>query len=434
MKRLFTLILISLLVALVFSQVKNVIYFIGDGMGLSQVYLTSMLEGRPLSLMKTPYIGLVKTHSANSWVTDSAAAGTALASGFKTNNGMINILPDGTVVPTIFEVAKTYGVRTGIVVTCRVTHATPAAFYAHVKSRDEENEIARQLVENETVDVVMGGGWANFLPKDLGGKRDDNLNLIELAKEKGYIYVKTREELSKISADSDKILALFAPSHLDPASSRKEQPMLYEMVEKVLEILSKDDEPFFLMVEGSQIDWEAHDNDIYGVWKEVKEFDKAVQVALDFALKRGDTLVIVTADHETGGLGLSSGDYRVDVDKIRNFKKTTDWIMANYSPKDREKFKKAIEEYFGLTLSDEDLNRISMSKNPKIELGRILGEKVSVGWTTTTHSGTPVPIFAFGPGAENFTGFLDNTEIPRIIMKLTGYSLQYPLLKEPVTK
>jgi alkaline phosphatase len=434
MKRLFTLILISLLVALVFSQVKNVIYFIGDGMGLSQVYLTSMLEGRPLSLMKTPYIGLVKTHSANSWVTDSAAAGTALASGFKTNNGMINILPDGTVVPTIFEVAKTYGVRTGIVVTCRVTHATPAAFYAHVKSRDEENEIARQLVENETVDVVMGGGWANFLPKDLGGKRDDNLNLIELAKEKGYIYVKTREELSKISADSDKILALFAPSHLDPASSRKEQPMLYEMVEKVLEILSKDDEPFFLMVEGSQIDWEAHDNDIYGVWKEVKEFDKAVQVALDFALKRGDTLVIVTADHETGGLGLSSGDYRVDVDKIRNFKKTTDWIMANYSPKDQEKFKKAIEEYFGLTLSDEDLNRISMSKNPKIELGRILGEKVSVGWTTTTHSGTPVPIFAFGPGAENFTGFFDNTEIPRIIMKLTGYSLQYSLLKEPVTK
>lgn len=277
MKRLFTLILISLLVALVFSQVKNVIYLIGDGMGLSQVYLTSMLEGRPLSLMKTPYIGLVKTHSANSWVTDSAAAGTALASGFKTNNGMINILPDGTVVPTIFEVAKTYGVRTGIVVTCRVTHATPAAFYAHVKSRNEENEIARQLVENETVDVVMGGGWANFLPKDLGGKRDDNLNLIELAKEKGYIYVKTREELSKISADSDKILALFAPSHLDPASSRKEQPMLYEMVEKVLEILSKDDEPFFLMVEGSQIDWEAHDNDIYGVWKEVVEFDKAVQ-------------------------------------------------------------------------------------------------------------------------------------------------------------
>jgi len=158
MRKFFTLFVVLITLVSLFSQVRNVIYFIGDGMGLSQAYAVSMIEGRPLSFMKTPYGGFVKTHSANSWVTDSAAAGTALASGFKTNNGMINILPDGTVVPTIFEIAKAYGVKTGIVVTCRVTHATPAAFYAHVKSRNEENEIARQLVESETVDLIMGGG------------------------------------------------------------------------------------------------------------------------------------------------------------------------------------------------------------------------------------------------------------------------------------
>ncbi|AJG40654.1 MULTISPECIES: alkaline phosphatase [Thermotoga] len=432
MRRLIVLVLALLLVAFSFSQVKNIIYFIGDGMGLSQAYLTSLIEGRPLSFMKTPYTGLVKTHSVDSWVTDSAAAGTALASGFKTKNGMINVLPDGTRVPTIFEIAKAYGAKTGIVVTCRVTHATPAAFYAHVKSRSEENEIARQLVESETVDLVMGGGWANFLPESLGGKRSDGLNLIEMAKKKGYVYVTKKEDLMKLPENTEKVLALFAPSHLDPASSREEQPMLYEMVKKALEILSNDEEPFFLMVEGSQIDWEAHDNDIYGVWKEVVEFDRAVQVALDFALKRGDTLVIVTADHETGGLALSSGDYRVDVDRIRKFSKTTDWILANYSLKDRESFKKAIEKYFGLTLSDSDLDRITSSNNSKVELGRVLSEKVNVGWTTTSHSGVPVPIYAFGPGAENFTGFLDNTDIPRIMMKLAGYSLQYPLVKEPV--
>ncbi|PLV58745.1 alkaline phosphatase [Thermotoga sp. KOL6] len=435
MRRLFVLFFVILAIALSFSQVKNVIYFIGDGMGLAHAYLTSMIEGRPLSFMKTPYVGLVKTHSANSWVTDSAAAGTALASGFKTNNGMINILPDGTIVPTIFEVAKAYGVKTGIIVTCRVTHATPAAFYAHVKSRGEENEIAKQLIESETIDVVMGGGWANFLPKSLGGKRNDELDLIEIAREKGYAYVTTKSDLMQLPADAEKVLALFAPSHLAPASERSgDQPMLYEMVEKALEILSKDNEPFFLMVEGSQIDWEAHGNDVYGVWKEVLEFDKAVQVALDFALRRGDTLVVVTADHETGGLGLSAGDYMVDVEKIRGFTKTADWIMANYSTADKESFKEAIKEYFGLTLSDEDLERISASKKPSAELGKILSEKVNVGWTTTSHSGVPVPVYAFGPGAENFTGFLDNTEIPRIIMRLTGYTLQYPLVKEPTIK
>jgi len=430
------LLLVSLLLVLLtfssLAQVRNVILCIGDGMGLPHVHLTALIEGRNLSFMNTPYVGLVKTHSYDSWVTDSAAAGTALATGFKTTNVMIGMLPDGRSVPTIFEILKQYGYRTAVVVTCRVTHATPAAFYAHVDDRNKEFEIAKQLIESETVDIVMGGGIAYFLPKDKGGKREDGLDLIELAKKKGYTVITKKSEMKELK-NTEKVLALFAADHLTPASTRSgEQPMLHEMVEKVLEILSSRDEPFIIMIEGSQIDWEAHDNDIYGVWKEMVEFDKAVEAALKFALKRTDTLVLVTGDHETGGLSLSSGDYRVDVEKIRKFRATTDWFLSRFSPTKPDEFKRAVKEYYDLDITDQEVERVKNAKNQKIEFGRLLGEKVNVGWTTTTHTGEPVPIFAFGPGAEQFTGYLDNTDIPRIVMKLLGYSLQYPLLREPV--
>lgn len=438
MKKLLTVLLLFASIVLVLAHVKNVIYFIGDGMGFNHVYLASILEGRPLNMMKTQYVGIVRTFSANTWVTDSAAAGTALASGFKTKNGMIGMLPNGEPVPSIAEVLKSYGVKVGIVVTCRITHATPAAFYGHVPDRDMENELAEQLIKSD-FDVIMGGGLRHFIPASVkGSSRKDEKDLLALAKEKGYTLVTKKSELAQIT--SGKVLALFASSHLAPASERTgEQPMLYEMVQKALELLSKDGEPFFLMVEGSQIDWEAHGNDPYGVWKEVVEFDKAIGVALEFAKKNPDTLIIVTSDHETGGLSTSTGTYMLEVEKLRKFKANTDWFLARYNIDEKQKFLAGVKEYYDIEMTDEEYEQLlNIKKTAKTAydlpnaFGRYISSKALLGWTTFDHTGDPVPLFAFGPGAEHFTGWLDNTDIPRTIARLMGYPLTYPIQKEPI--
>ncbi|MCX7813153.1 MAG: alkaline phosphatase [Pseudothermotoga sp.] len=438
MKKLLTVLLLFASIVLVLAHVKNVIYFIGDGMGFNHVYLASILEGRPLNMMKTQYVGIVRTFSANTWVTDSAAAGTALASGFKTKNGMIGMLPNGEPVPSIAEVLKSYGVKVGIVVTCRITHATPAAFYGHVPDRDMENELAEQLIKSD-FDVIMGGGLRHFIPASVkGSSRKDEKDLLALAKERGYTLVTKKSELAQIT--SGKVLALFASSHLAPASERTgEQPMLYEMVQKALELLSKDGEPFFLIVEGSQIDWEAHGNDPYGVWKEVVEFDKAIGVALEFAKKNPDTLIIVTSDHETGGLSTSTGTYMLEVEKLRKFKANTDWFLARYNIDEKQKFLAGVKEYYDIEMTDEEYEQLlNIKKTAKTAydlpnaFGRYISSKALLGWTTFDHTGDPVPLFAFGPGAEHFTGWLDNTDIPRTIARLMGYPLTYPIQKEPI--
>jgi len=432
-KGLLLLLALLLVTAVALGFVKNVIYMIGDGMSFNNLVLASYIEGKRLTLLNAPYTGVVITHSANSIVTDSAAAGTALFSGFKTNNGMIGMLPDGTVVPTIAEIAAKNGVKIGIVVTSRVTHATPAAVYGHVKSRKDENTLAEQLV-NSDLTVVFGGGWRHFVPT--GGKRKDGKDLIALARERGFDYITTRTEM--LNYHGDKVLGLFSSSHLAAASERSgEQPMLWEMVDKALEILSKDDEPFFLMVEGSQIDWENHGNDVYGMWQEVKEFNKAFEVALKFAESHPDTLIVVTSDHETGGLGLSTGGYTVDIETIRKYTKTADWLVSNAGD-DMEKLKTLVKEYCQVELTDEDIAFIKAekAKNPYYgasnALGRILSNRAKVGWTTFDHTAAPVPIFAVGPGAEHFVGVLDNTDVPRIIGRLAGYPLTYPLVEAPV--
>jgi alkaline phosphatase len=430
----FIITLISVL-AIAQGYVKNVILLIGDGMGINQVLLSSYIEGRVLNMMKAPYTGYVITYSANSNVTDSAAAGTTLASGFKTNNGFIGVLPDGTPVPTIAEIAASKGINTGIVVTCRVTHATPGAFYGHTNDRNAELVLAEQLVESP-LKVVFGGGWSYFLPDTKGGRRKDGKDLIELAKNKGFDYITTKTEL--LNYDGERVLGLFASSHMSAVTERKpEEPLLPEMTKKALEILSKDGKPFFLMVEGSQIDWECHGNDIFGVWKETIEFDDAVKVALDFAEKNPDTLVVVTADHETGGLGLSTGDYTFDIEKIRNYKKTADWIAANWDKKSPDELKKLVKEYFNVEFTDDEVEYVIAEAGKSRygagnAIGRLLSNKAQIGWTTFDHTGATVPVFAFGPGAENFTGILDNTEIPRIIGRLAGYPLTYPVHSVPL--
>jgi alkaline phosphatase len=344
----------------------NVIFCIGDGMGLSQVALARVkaagLDGK-LCMERLPVTGLVRTHSTDSAVTDSAAAGTALASGVKTKNGMIGMTPDEQSYCTILEAAKEKGMATGLVVTSTISHATPACFASHVKSRKTEDKIAEQLIANR-VNVLFGGGKKFFLPKSApkSGRKDD-IDLLAAAKEAGYEYVETAEAMQSLHGSY--ALGLF---QLEGLKTVPPEPNLASLTYKAIELLrrvkpdsAKDKAGFFLMVEGSQIDWECHANRANGSVRQTLLFDQAVQVAVDFALQNGHTLVIVTADHETGGLTLIGG-------------------------------------------GNED--------KPDA--------KLTVRWSTKGHSGVPVAIYTMGPGAAQFAGVQDNTEIPKKIAQLLG--------------
>jgi len=414
-RKVLVFLLLSLLVVGLLA-VKNVIFLIGDGMGLAHVTLTSYFVGKPLEMMKMSYSGLAYTYSANSFVTDSAAAGTALATGYKTFNGMICMTPDGKPVMTLFEAAKKVGKATGVVTTTRVTHATPAAFYAHVKDRDEEKEIARQLVVGTTIDVAFGGGMKHFSEE-----------LLEKAKANGFTVVTTREELLNLDPSAVKrALGIFARSHLSYYVDGEDRPSLAEMTGKAIEILSKNEEGFFLMVEGGRIDHAAHGNDVVAMIYDTIEFDEAVKVALEFAKKDGDTLVVVTADHETGGLGLSNGEYAIDVEKLRSYSKISiEKLMKEITP---DNFKEVIKKYYGIDLSDEEVEALKKAFEkggyaPSNTIGEIISAHALIGWTTHTHTGIMVPVFAEGPGAEKFTGIMENVEIPKMIAELTDVPL-----------
>jgi alkaline phosphatase len=345
------------------ENIKNIIFCIGDGMGLGQTTLARMKTAGPdgmLCIERMPVIGLVRTHSANALRTDSAAAGTALASGVKTNNKMLGMTADGKKYQTILEAAKAKGMRTGLVATSAITHATPASFGAHVESRRMENEIAEQLIANK-IHVLLGGGRQHFLPKsDAHSKRNDKTDLIKQAKKAGYCYVQNAEELK--NARGPYLLGLFQTG---PLTTRPPEPTLAELTEKAIEVLDrKDKKPlnknkgFFLMVEGSQIDGACHDNDVDNTVRQVLCFDEAVKSAIEFALKDGQTLVVATADHETGGLTINGGSLK--------------------------------------------------------------GDNLDVHWSTKGHSCLPVPLYAFGPNADMFSGVYDNTEVPKKFAQLLG--------------
>jgi alkaline phosphatase len=339
------------------ENVRNVILLIGDGMSLPQVTLAQFANPGPdgrLYMQRMPVTGLANTVAADELITDSAAGVTAIASGRKTNNGIINELPDGTQTPNIAELAHKNGMATGIVVTCGVTHATPAGFASRVWRRSHEDSIAVDI-STSGLDVVLGGGLEYFLPKsDSRSKRTDGMNLLQAMKKSGYAFVDTRAGLE--AASGEKLLGLFADGPLTTTDTT--QPSLEEMTRKAIELLSTNGKGFFLMVEGSQIDWEAHANEEEGIVRETLLFDQAVGVALDYAEKDGHTLVIVTADHETGGLTIPEG--------------TRD------------------------------------------------GSWMRVAFSTGHHTPLPVPVFAYGPGAVRFTGFYQNTELPRKMADLLG--------------
>jgi len=328
------------------EQPRNIIFLIGDGMGLSEVSTGFYFGEGPSQFLRFKTIGLQRTSSASHKITDSAASGTAMATGTKTYNGAIGLDTLENRVNNISELVSELGWETGVVSTSSVTHATPASFYAHVEQRGMEDDIAVQLLDSP-IDFFAGGGIGFF------HGRSDGKDLLETAGKKGFIIDTTA--LAKVE-DLDpgkKYGFLLAAVGMPPAAERGD--FLPEAARLAIRQLSAGDKGFFLMVEGSQIDWAGHDNNAESLIGEMLDFEKVIKVALDFAEKDGNTLVVVTADHETGGFTLSAG----------------------------------VDE----TTGRPDYDRISPS------------------FATGGHSATLIPVFAYGPGAERFSGIYENTAL-----------------------
>lgn len=276
---------------------KNIILFIGDGMGTAQISALAAVN-KNTNFERFQVGGLLKTSSANKYVTDSAAGGTAYACGVKTNNKFLALSPLKDTLKTVVEYAEEMGRSSGLVVTCQMVHATPASFAAHVNDRYNYNEIARQMAYSN-LDVFIGGAREYFIPQsEPGSKREDALDLLAVIKNKMPV-ITTRDGF-KTLGEVNRFAYLYS---LETPGKLKDRPFsLKEMTEKALQVLSRNKKGFFLMVEGSQIDWGGHDNDIDYMLSEIKDFDEALAAGLDFAGTNNETLVIVTADHETGGL------------------------------------------------------------------------------------------------------------------------------------
>lgn len=341
--------------------VKNIIIMIGDGMGFNAVgaaRAAAFGRGAGLTMDRMQAMGQSLTWSlSDDFITDSGAGGTALSTGLRTTNSRIGEDKDGRPVKTILELAKSLGKSTGVVVTCAVTHATPASFLSHVKSRSNEWEIARQI-STAPVDVLLGGGLGYFLPAaDKNSYRDDDLDLMAAMRKRGMTVVTSPEEFRALDFSKvQSIAGLFARMHM--ATAPKREIPLPEMVESTLKVLSRNPKGFFLMVEGSQIDWEGHANNLRGNVDETLDFDRTVAKAIEFAQKDGNTLVIVTADHETGGLSIN------DAAEMKG--------------------------------------------------------QITAGWTHGDHTGSAVPLLAFGPNAQAFAGLHHNFHIPQMAVQGWG--------------
>jgi alkaline phosphatase len=482
------------------AEPKNVILLIGDGMGPQSVglaiYYNRFMNGMDKRLnmerlMAAGNTGYCLTYQYGTVVTDSASAVTALASGVKTRDAIIGKDHEGRSMKTIVDIAHQLGKSTGVISDTRMTHATPAGFYANVIHRDMENEIAIQLIERGDLSVAFSGGAQHFIPAgvkveehpDLKGidkkagwgvsRRKDTRDLIGEAKNKGYTFVANDKELAAIDAQkTDKILGLFSASGFPSAIDRQPQfqtgvPTLAQLTGKALEILKKNPQGFFLMVEGGQIDWVEHGNDVGSVLHEMLEFDQAIGSVMAFAEQNPDTLVVITADHDTGGLAIGYSSHQPPAplklpsgETWKTKYNFADKVIFEKMAKQRKSFlkmvvdskgnpaalKKEVEENSAFTITEEqaafllakdpktgysatkDYSEFYVygASNPSALMGRLFGKEINTAWAVGTHTHTPVMIFAKGPLAEKFRGLLDNIEVPQIIAKGWGATLPEP--------
>mgnify|MGYP001146771153 CR=1 FL=1 len=328
------------------KKTKNIILMIGDGMGLTQITAGMYMNNNKTVFEEFKHIGLLKTYSSDKLVTDSAAGATAYACGIKTYNGAIGVNPDTTSIQTILESAEEAGLETGMVATSVITHATPASFAAHQPNRKMYEEIAEDFLD-VPMEVLIGGGRLHF------ESRDDERNLVDSLRARGYEILDT---ITEASAVMDKFVVFTAASQ--PVKVREGRTYLPKAAKVAVERLSRSKKGFFLMVEGSQIDWGGHANDSDYIITEMHDFDKTIQGVLDFVKADGETLLLITADHETGGYAI----------------------------------------------------------NP----GSVMNDTIVGAFTSDYHTAVMVPIFAYGPGAENFTGIYENTDVYQKMMDALG--------------
>ncbi|MFJ9463012.1 alkaline phosphatase [Viridibacillus arvi] len=407
-------------------EIKNIIFLIGDGMGVSYTSAYRYLKNSPNSKFVSPtvfdkfLVGQQMTYPEDTKenVTDSASAATAMSAGIKTYNNAIAVDNDESEVKTVLESAKEMGKATGLVATSEITHATPAAFGAHDPSRKNMNGIADDYYDElingkHKVDVLLGGGSSLFIRED----RD----LVKEFKKDGFNYVTTKKDLQKNK--NKQVLGLFATGGMDKMIDRKaETPSLADMTNSAISSLKQNKKGFFLMVEGSQIDWAGHDNDIVGAMSEMEDFEKAFKAAIDFAKKDKHTLVVATADHSTGGFTIgANGDYNWFAAPIKAAKRTPDF-MANKIANGAD-VEQTLKQYIKLDLTAEEIQSVkdaTAKKEIDIDnaIEKIFDTRSNTGWTTGGHTGEDVPVYAYGPSSSKFAGQIDNTDNAKIIFKI----------------
>lgn len=427
------------------GKIKNIIMMIPDGQSVDDTTLARWYKGDDLAV--DPYVcGLVRTYSSDAPIADSAPSGTAMATGYKSHTGFVGVLPDVNTMPglnklneadkrkpvaSILEAAQLLGKSTGVIATSEIMHATPADFTAHVPNRKDYDSLSEQQAYQE-IDVVLGSGEYYLKPEG----RSDGEDIVEEIKKMGYDYVTTIDEMN--SSTSNKLWGMFAPKDLAYEMDRDQskEPSLKDMTKKAIEVLSKSENGFFLLVEGSKVDWAAHANDPIGVISDTLSYDDAVKAALDFAKADGNTVVISVTDHGNGGMTIGSKATDSDYDKrtldeflvpLKKASKTGEGVEKLLNS-DKSNVAEIMAQYYGITdLTAEEIEEIKNTETGSLNytVGPMISKRANIGWTTTGHTGEDVPLYIYAPnGCEKLTGVVENTAIADYMARLFGVNLQ----------
>lgn len=420
------------------GKAKNVIMLIADGMSTEAITLARHTKGDSLAMDEIS-VGSVITSWANGPITDSAPGGTVYAAGEKTNNKYIGTSVNDTPMASILEGAESVGKATGIVATSEITHATPGDFTAHTNNRKYYNQILQQQI-NQDMEVVLGGGFnkASGFSSEVSSDEFESYyeEQVNNIKEEGFDFITTKDQLT--SYDGDKLWGSFADADLKYDFDRQSdndnvQPSLAEMTNKAIEVLNKDEDGFFLMVEGSKVDWAAHANNTVGIVSDILAFDEAVKAAIEFAKTDGNTVVVVTTDHGNSGITIGSSYYNENIESYdkATYENTTD-LLKNAtiteerfneiaSGKSNDEIKAIAKKYYGIDLNDEELAIVKGEQGEGRQVGirEVIARRVGIGYTTGGHTGEQIYLGVYAPSdVELLEGVVDNTEVNKYMQRV----------------